>query len=70
METDVEDEHDEQISPLNERNQNKTLARATRFLSIFDPTSQLPNPQALMKLRQMHDETLLSDEVFDKIPFQ
>lgn len=74
MEADGED--DEPISPLpsDRTRMDKAVARATRFLSIIDPSSQLPNPQALMKLRQMHEESLLSDEIsdelLDKIPFQ
>ena len=52
----------------------KGPGRATRFLSIVDPSSQLPNPAALMKLRQIHDQSQLNDEisddVLDNIPFQ
>lgn len=78
----IDEEENDEVSPLpvEQPIEQKKMSnanppvRATRFLSIADPASQLPNPQALMKLRQIHDQAWQSDEIpdeiLDQIPFQ
>jgi hypothetical protein len=53
--------------------------RASRFLSICDPSLQLPG-ESLFKLRQLHNQTMnnvdslapeeITDELLDKMPFK
>ncbi|CAF0804511.1 unnamed protein product [Adineta ricciae] len=54
----------------------KPPTRASRFLSICEPSIELPNVN-LLHLRQLHNQTVdekdsteLTDEEFDKIPFK
>lgn len=53
----------------------KTIARASRLLSICDPSTQLPSVQ-LRRLRQLHsrgsqnDNEEISDELLEKLPFK
>ncbi len=54
----------------------KPPGRASRFLSICEPSLELPGA-SLARLRQLHSQSIndqdsseIPDEVFDKIPFK
>ena len=75
-EEEVNEEEKQQKSPTS----FKPPGRASRFLSIYDPSIQLPSAASLLRLRQLHSQATnaegssipdeISDELLDKIPFQ
>jgi hypothetical protein len=74
-----EEEEEEEDKPQKSPTNFKPPGRASRFLSIADPSLQLPGA-SLLRLQQLHNRAIndqdtltldeISDELLDKIPFK
>ena len=65
-------EEEEEEKPEKPPSTFKPPGRASRFLSIRDPSTELPG-ESLLRLQQLHNQATngeISDELLDKLPFR